>query len=156
MAFTDVSVGAGLCDTDGRTPLSLLCANHEALAADTEVLVALAHLYPKARRVQDRFGKLPVHYVAAMPHVTEVLLRLAAEHSPDRPPGAKPSRHRTRRATSVGQGAVVDNYGATPLAVLCANETVSADLVRAVSGYGALAATTEADIWRPEKLRLKS
>ena len=140
------AVAAAAVDGKGMSPLHLLCQNYVALSHDSlRLLHDLVLLCPAMVHMQDKVGRLPCHYLAQMPNVSEQMLLLVCGGS-SRPRCAPSRRRRKKRPNNppplelTPEGAVRDRHGATPLALLAANATVHDRLIRAVAGVGKFAA----------------
>eukprot|EP01043_Picozoa_sp_COSAG02_P013041 COSAG02_NODE_515_length_20817_cov_61.106960_5_plen_1991_part_00 len=125
-------------DAHGNTSLHLLCQNARAVREDAcAVLVAE---YTPVISVQNRVGRLPIHYAASLgidsgldaPEL-ECLLKLLSV-APSMPGRKRPKR----RGRSNGLAPTRDVFGHTPLEILARNGHARAGLVKAVAGQGKL------------------
>lgn len=122
-------------DVDGNNALHLLCQNTTAVCEES--CAALVAEYTQAISVQNRWGRLPIHYAAALGAnsvgATQGLLLLLSEA-----PRALGRKRPKRGRVHVGVGPTRDVFGRTPLEHLARNGTVDARLVNEVGGRGAL------------------
>ena len=122
-------------DADGNTALHLLCQNLSAVCEES--CAALVAEFTQSISVQNRWGRLPIHYAASLGGdsvgATQGLLLLLSE-APKAPGRKRPKRGRVH----VGLGPTRDVFGRTPLEHLARNGAVDARLVKEVGGRGAL------------------